>query len=271
MQNITSSQNPVLKELKALKQKKVREEKQLFFIEGIRFVEEALKESADIDKIFLSDKLTQIKGGNEILERMQKGNYSMYSLPDRLFKEISDTENPQGILATVRFNKLNTSDIPACGDFYVVLDSLQDPGNMGTIIRTADAAGASGIIVSKGCVDIYNPKVLRSTMGSIFHVPVYNSEDMGEGIRQLKSMGVKVYAAHLEGALDYFEADMTGRCAVIIGNEAGGISSEIAGMADALVKIPMPGRAESLNASVAASLMMYEVVRLRSTGNKGGG
>jgi len=261
MQLITSSQNTVVKELKSLKTKRTRDEKGLFFIEGIRFMEEALKENAEFDKIFISEKLADINGGSEILKRINNESYTIYSLPDKLFKEISDTENPQGILATIRFRKMSADEIHEDGRFYIILDSLQDPGNMGTIIRTADAAGVSGIIISKGCVDIYNPKVLRSTMGSVFHIPLYHSEDLIKTINKLKKSGCKIYAAHLKGSVNYFEEDMRGRSAIIIGNEANGISDEIAEQADVLVKIPMPGRAESLNASVAASLLMYEVVR----------
>lgn len=261
MQLITSSQNTIVKELKSLKTKRTRDEKGLFFIEGIRFMEEALKENAEIDKIFISDKLGDINGGSEILKRVNDESYTIYSLPDKLFKEVSDTESPQGILATIRFRKMSTDEIQADGRFYIILDSLQDPGNMGTIIRTADAAGVSGIIISKGCVDIYNPKVLRSTMGSVFHIPLYHSEDLINPITKLKKSGFKIYAAHLMGSANYFEEDMRGQSAIIIGNEANGISDEIAEQADVLVKIPMPGRAESLNASVAASLLMYEVVR----------
>lgn len=134
---------------------------------------------------------------------------------------------------------------------------------MGTIIRTADAAGFTGIIVSQGCVDVYNPKVLRSTMGSIFHIPLFFSDNLGETIQILKSKGTKIYAAHLKGTSNYFQLDMHNDTAIIIGNESKGISAEIAALADELVKIPMIGKAESLNASVAAALLMYESVRQR--------
>lgn len=263
MRQILSPQNPVIKEAKLLKQKKAREEKRLFFIEGIRFVEEGLKEKITIERIFVSDQLCQAKGGAEILSTISAGKYEVYSLPDKLFRELSDTENPQGILAIVRSIHRNLEDILSVGDFYIVLDSLQDPGNLGTIIRTADAAGVSGIIISKGSVDLYNPKVLRSTMGSVFHVPISFSPDLSHTLRQLKSKGIRTYAAHLKGTADYFEVDMGQGAAIIIGNEANGINDEVAVQADTLVKIPMSGKAESLNASVAASLLMYEVVRQR--------
>lgn len=132
---------------------------------------------------------------------------------------------------------------------------------MGTIIRTADAAGMTGVIVSKGCVDVYNPKVLRSTMGSIFHIPICQSQDIFETMDRMKKRGIKICAAHLEGSCDYFDLEYKNNIAIVIGNEANGISEEVKNFADILVRIPMPGRAESLNASVAAGILMYEILR----------
>ena len=266
MNIITSNQNSIVKEVRCLRHKKDREEKGLFFIEGVRFVEEALKEKVDIDKILISDKLEQIRGGKEILSLINTAGKDVYLLSDKLFRELSDTENPQGILATIKYKKLKLDEILNKGNFYIILDSLQDPGNMGTIMRTADAAGASGVIISKGCVDLYNPKVLRSTMGAIFHIPICFTDNLIETIAQLKTRGIRIYAAHLKGEANYFEVDMRKDVAIIIGNEANGISEEVAAYSDMLIKIPMPGRAESLNASVAASILMYEVVRQRCCG-----
>lgn len=263
MQTITSNQNPVIKEVKSLKARKSREEKQRFFIEGIRIIDEALKERVAIESILLSDRLYETKGGEEILSRIRCENYETYHLPDKLFQEISDTENPQGIMAVVKMRRQKLEEMIEGGDFFLILDSLQDPGNMGTIVRTADAAGVSGIIISRGCVDIYNPKVLRSTMGSVFHVPFCFSENLQDTILALKAKGLKVFAAHLNGDSNYFEINMKNSTAIIIGNEANGICKEVAEQADTLVKIPMPGKSESLNASVAASILMYEVVRQR--------
>lgn len=263
MECITSSQNPYIKEIKCLKERKHRENKNKFFIEGIRFVEEALCEDGMIDEIFISDQLTGNKGGKEILDKVYERNYKPLVVSDKLFKEISDTRTPQGILATIKAKQYSMDDIITDDNFLIILESIQDPGNLGTIIRTADAVGATGIILSKGCVDLYNPKVLRSTMGSIFHIPFYQSTDLVETLRWLKQKAVKVFAAHLKGSSNCFEVDMRGNVAVVIGNEAKGISDEAAKNADVLVKIPMNGRAESLNASVAAGILMYEVSRQR--------
>ncbi|MCX7922491.1 MAG: 23S rRNA (guanosine(2251)-2'-O)-methyltransferase RlmB [Clostridia bacterium] len=263
MNKITSNQNPLIKEIKSLKEKKHREAKKLFFIEGIRFVEEALKAETDIERIIVSETFSQSKGGIEVLSQASKKNYEVYEVPDKLFNEISDTDSPQGILAVIKIKRNRLDDLFDNNSFIVILDSIQDPGNMGTIIRTADAAGAAGVIISRGCVDLYNPKVLRSTMGSIFHIPFYLSDNLIESIATIKSRGIKTYAAHLKGTANYYEVDIDSCSAIIVGNEANGISDEVANSADLLVKIPMPGRAESLNASVAASLLIYEAVRRR--------
>lgn len=258
MNKITSSQNPLIKEIKSLKNRKYREEKQQFFIEGLRFVEEALKVKAEILRIFVSEEFYETK--SSMLNSMIHP-YEVIALPEKLFTEISDTETPQGILAVLKMKSYNLEEIVKEDNLLLVLDTIQDPGNMGTLIRTADAAAFTGIVISRGCVDLYNPKVLRSTMGSLFHIPISFTGSTTEAVEMLKTKGVKVYAAHLKGTRNYFEMDMRSNIAFIIGNEAKGISDEAAAVADLLVRIPMPGRAESLNASVAGSLLMYECVR----------
>jgi TrmH family RNA methyltransferase len=184
---------------------------------------------------------------------------------DHIFQEMCDTDNPQGVLAIVKFlHDMGEDGVKAAvrdGAFVVVLDTLQDPGNMGTVIRTAHAAGADCIIMSQGCVDAYNPKTLRATMGSIFHVPVVLGGSALDIVRDLQDEGYKVFASHLNGTGSLYEFDFGGKIAIVIGNEGRGISDEVAQAADQLVKIPMPGGAESLNASVATGLLLYEVVR----------
>ena len=260
---ITSSQNPLIKEIKSFRSRKNRSKKGLFIIEGSKLFFEALNEEEKIASIFMSEQFLSTGESKEILAKAAARSIKTYALPDRLFKAISDTESPQGILAVIKARHRNINQLPTEGNLLVILETLQDPGNMGTIIRTADAAGFTGIIVSQGCVDVYNPKVLRSTMGSIFHIPLFFSDNLGETIQILKSKGSKIYAAHLKGTSNYFQLDMHNDTAIIIGNESKGISAEIAALADELVKIPMIGKAESLNASVAAALLMYESVRQR--------
>ena len=193
----------------------------------------------------------------------------IYTVSETVFKSISETTNPQGILATIKMADYDLEemiiaksiDVRKCDKYFVILDEIKDPGNMGTIIRTADAAGFNGVIVSKGCVDVYNPKVLRSTMGSIFHIPINLSQDLSYALKEIKMQNIRVYAAHTKGNLYYYEADMTQSTAIVIGNEAFGISDKTMESADELISIPITGRAESLNASVAAGILMYEPLR----------
>lgn len=263
MNIIACKQNPIIKEIKTLKEKKYRKYKKLFSVEGLRFVEEALNGEAEIIRVIVSEQFVESLHSKKVLEIIQERGIDAFTIPDKLFMEISDTQNPQGILAVVKKAKYSIDDIMAKDGFVLILDAIQDPGNMGTIIRTADAAGAAGIIISSGCAELYNPKTLRSTMGSIFHVPLVTSNDLVKTITDIKSRGIKVYASHLDAGKNLFELDMKGNIAIIIGNEANGISKEVLSCADVLVKIPMIGRAESLNASIAAALLMYEAVRAR--------
>lgn len=259
MDTISSPHNPLVKQVKLLKQKKHRDGLGLFFIEGSRFVQEAVLSAAGIEYIFVTESFA---ASNKVLMKQLEA-YRTYLLPEKLLAELSDTESPQGILAVVKAAYCSLETLLAGKGMLIVLDSLQDPGNMGTIIRTADAADFAGIILSKGCVDVYNPKVLRSTMGSIFHIPFYQSHNLLEALAAIKAEGIKLYAADMKGASSLYEMDLRGRTAFIIGNEANGISDGAASYADELLRIPMPGRAESLNAAVAAALLMYESVRQR--------
>ncbi len=261
MNYIQSSQNSTIKEIKALHQKKHRDTQSLYFVEGIRFVNDAVENGQSIFKVVISDKLESLNGGKALISKLSEVCSEIYNVPDKLFREISDTQSPQGVLAVLQKPEVQMNKVISTGKSVVILDSLQDPGNVGTIIRTADAAGVSAVLMTKGCVDVYSPKVLRSTMGSIFHLPIIENLDTAEIIKELKSLGYKVIASHLNGQNNYYDEDLTVKSAIIVGNEANGISEETAAMSDKLVKIPMPGRAESLNASIAASIMIYELVR----------
>ncbi|MDT8716525.1 RNA methyltransferase [Clostridium sp. 19966] len=251
MNTITSKDNHLFKDAKKLKERKYREEKGKFIIEGIRFVEEAVNANASIDKIFVSSSFSQ---KNKIFKW---NDYDTYELKDVLFKELCSTENPQGIAAVV--NAKNEA-ISSGDGIYVLVDKLQDPGNMGTIIRTAHAVNASGVIYTAGTVDPYNDKTLRSTMGSIFYIPVMKDEKF-EFLSKLKRDGYLLVVSALDAQEDFYELDYTSKTIIAVGNEGNGISDEVLSKADVKVKIPMPGGAESLNASVAASVMLYEVLR----------
>lgn len=261
MEYITSIQNPHIREIRLLQKKKYRQGNGKFFIEGIKFVKEALEESTHISKVIISERLDGCAGSGEVLQKIRDMNLHTLVVPHNLFTKISDTKTPQGILAVLNMHNYKVVDLYDKKNFFVILDGIQDPGNMGTIIRTADAVGATGIVSTKGCVDIYNPKVLRATMGSLFRIPICYSEDVFGAIDDMKARGIRICAAHPRGDVTCFEMNLIKNIAIVIGNEARGISEEIRRYADVLVRIPMVGKAESLNASVAASILMYEILR----------
>lgn len=247
------------KSTKALKTKKERDKEGLFVCEGLRFVEE-IANDWKIKYYAVSESFEKENNLSAFEKRAD-----VYVFSDKEFSDMSDTENPQGIMAVCEKKQFSLEDIvkKAEGGFFVAAEELNDPGNLGTIIRTADACGVDAVILSKGSVDVYNGKVLRSTMGSVFHVPVITDVNIKETIEIMKENGVKVYAAHLKGKKTPYKFNLKTKTAYLIGNEANGLKEETASLADEYVKIPMPGRAESLNASVAAAVLMYETVRQR--------
>ena len=249
---IESNQNKIIKEVNSLKAKKERDKTGLFILEGKRLVDE-IPNSWEIKYLLKAESYSEDINFENV-----------YTVKDSLFEKISETVNPQGILAVCHIKEFNVTNVDYSNSpFFVVLENVTDPGNMGTLIRTADAAGADGIFLSKGCVDIYNPKVIRATMGSIFHLPIYRNLNLMDLMEDFKNNNVKTLAANLKGTSTPYKVDMTTACAVIIGNEANGLSDEISEMASDLVKIPMPGKAESMNAGIAGGILIYEAVRQR--------
>ena len=194
---ITSSSNKLIKEIKLLHKRKERWAKRCFFIEGIRAVEQCIKSGAKIKYIVYSDELSE-DDSDRVLSSIDEERYEIYEVSDKLFKEVSDTENPQGILAVVEFREYQLKDILKENNFIIVLDRVQDPGNLGTIIRTADAFGSNGVIVTSGCVDVYNPKTIRSTMGSIFQIPIVHMDDTIKALEALKSENISIISSSLD-------------------------------------------------------------------------
>ncbi len=254
---ITSASNAVFKDIMKLKNKKHRDKKGVFTAEGLRFVGE-IPEDVFVEEYIVSE-------GFADEDVMRKG-VRVYTLAENLFKQLSDTESPQGIIAVCRKKEVDVKEaLSDKNGLYVIAEQINDPGNLGTIIRTADAFGAKAVVLSKGSVDLYNSKVLRSTMGSLFHLPVITDADIKETIDTLKTNGIKVFAAHLKGVKTPAQADFKCGCAFVFGNEARGLEDETASLCDEYIKIPMAGKAESLNLSVAASVLMYECLRQRTT------
>ena len=201
----------------------------------------------------------------DFLDNNKPNLKSINVLSSNLFFQIASTENPQGIMAVV---KKKSYEKNLSGDFYLVCDKVQDPGNLGTIIRTAHAAGVDGIILTKGTVDIYNDKTIRSTMGSIFYTPIFYDDNSFTIIKDLKYKGFSLVATSLSESRNFFEEDLRGKIILAVGNEGNGISDELFNLCDKKVKIPMPGGAESLNVSIAASIILFEKVRQKISSNK---
>jgi len=259
---IESEQNQFVKELVGLKQRKNRDKAGVFLVEGLRFVLE-IPQNWDVISYAISDSFEKLQ---DISIFQQRAQLTVFA--DKVFSRFCDTENPQGILAVCKQKNWEIQDVMEKENcFFLLAEELNDPGNLGTIIRTADACGADGIFLSNGSVDLYNPKVLRATMGSLFHIPVLQNQDICFLIDQLKEKGVQVLAAHLSGEKDLYDFNLKNACAMVVGNEARGLSDETAKRCSAYLKIPMPGKAESLNASIAAGVILYEVVRQRKSGS----
>lgn len=253
---IESKENILYKETKKLKDRRNRNKSNKYIIEGFRLVQEAFKAELPIDYVIFTKYGNEKR--NEYLSDYINESVKTYEMSDSLFKELVSTENPQGILAVI---SMENKPLKYDGNFYLLCDKVQDPGNLGTIIRTAHAAGVNGIILTKGTVDIYNEKTIRSTMGSLFYVPIYYDNESLSLVRELKDKGFNLVVTSLDTNKDFFEEDLKGRVILTVGNEGNGVSHEVFELADTKVKIPMPGNAESLNVAIATSIIMYEKVR----------
>lgn len=247
---ISSLSNQHIKDIIRLQTKSsARKKEKLFVAEGIKMYEEAPREdivNTYVSESFLKENKDRIKGSYIIVK-------------DNIFKDISDTVTPQGIICILRQKEYRLNEIleKEKKQIFILLESLQDPGNLGTIMRTAEGAGAA-VIMNKSTVDLFNPKVVRSTMGSVFRVPFLVFEDLAAAVEVLKENRVTIYAAHLDGGIYYNEESYQTSSGFIIGNEARGLTEEIRRQADQLVSIPMEGKLESLNAAVTAAILMYK-------------
>ncbi|MFZ7131061.1 MAG: TrmH family RNA methyltransferase [Eubacteriales bacterium] len=255
MKILTSGDNAHIKLIQKLKMKKYRDRNGQYLLEGFRLIDEALISSQNAIDLFIS---TSLQDDVRISQYLDASKAQVYWVDEGLFSKISSTDTTQGILAICTMEEYK--DIK--GDYILLLDRIQDPGNLGTIIRTADAAGFSEIVCSKGCVDVYNPKTIRSTMGSIFHIHISQDHNLSQYIETL-SADYKIIGTSLETNKRYDHLFNKGKYALIIGNEGEGIQKELLKLCHHVVKIPIYGKAESLNASVAAGIMMYHLATLR--------
>ena len=258
MQKISSKDNNLIKHIKKLKEKKYRDEYNEFIIEGIKMVKEAINENAKIKKIIFNESFIE---NNKIYEFQNKNmkEESFICVPDSIFKVLTEVDSPQGILAIIE--KESEIDLSKFDDeILIALDNLQDPGNLGTILRTADSAKIKKILVSKGTVDCYSSKVVRSTMGAIFRTKVIECGNLKKSLEILKNKGYNIIVTSLDANKTIYDINYS-KSIIVIGNEANGVSEEVKEIATNKVIIPMLGKTESLNASVAAGIIIYEYVR----------
>lgn len=269
---ITSTVNPRVKNLIQLQKKsKARREQQCFVVEGIKMVMEAPPER--LKAVYMSESFEKDeKQQKAVKAKARQAGCFFEILSDKVFKEISDTMTPQGVMAVVAMAGCDWKELVSeksgmghirKNKLILILESLQDPGNLGTILRTGEGAGIDGVILNRTSADPYMPKVIRSTMGSIYRVPVAVADDLEAVVSTLRESGVRVFAAHLKGEKNYFDMDYRTNTCFMIGNEANGLSDALAEMATDYIRIPMSGEVESLNAGVASALLMYEAKRQR--------
>ncbi|WP_026906392.1 TrmH family RNA methyltransferase [Paucisalibacillus globulus] len=242
---LTSIKNEKVKNWRKLHNRKDREKSGTFLIEGFHLIEEAINSNWQIHEIILQ---AGVERPNWALEN------NVVDVGEKVFQHITQTKTPQGIAAVVGFNEFKKFG----GKYVLLLDRIQDPGNLGTIIRTADAAGFDAVILGEGTVDLYNDKAIRATQGSIFHIPVLQKK-LSVEIQQLKRDGFRVWASALTNSKDFHTVRTNSKVALILGNEGSGIGTDILGLADEIVKIPIYGKAESLNVSIAAGILMYHL------------
>ena len=265
MEIITSVNNQRIKDVANLKQKKYRTETGAFFAEGLRAVIEAVQ-FADLSELFFikteENKLT------EIIKTAEEKGVRLYCVDEKVMAKLSDTKAPQGVLAVIkmpkdRLQKLNPGTSSDNNAPVIILDRVQDPGNLGTIIRTADAVGALGMILLEGCVDAFSPKVVRASMGSLFHLPVIQDVFPEEALTWCYRHGYEPAATALKNAQNMYKADLSKKMAFIFGNEANGVAEELQAAAETRLFIPMAGQAESMNVAMAAGIVLFEGLRQR--------
>jgi len=260
---ITSKSNPAIKEIRLLKQAKYRHARGEYFIEGVRLVEEALQQAVPVRKIAHSPRLMKTERGAELLSTARKkipGAEWLY-LSDEVLAITSDTQSHQGVLAVLKVKERSWEELWQREGIIILLYELQDPGNLGTIFRVADAGGAAGLILGQGTMDPYNPKVVRASMGSLFRLPFLVIQDFGSCLKILRTKGYRILASVIRGEPSFWEVDFSRPTAVLFGQEGAGLSKDLVGAADGSFTIPMSPSAESLNVAMAAGLVIYEAWR----------
>lgn len=260
---ITSAVNPRIKEAVRIRERKNSKEEKLFVIEGPHIIETALEANVDIHEVFFTDRFESQSEGVGLLEALRAKSANIFSTTGHLLNKITDTEAPQGIAAIVSFETSSIDGLSARGNpLYLVSDGIQEPGNLGTIIRTADAAGCDAVILLEGTCDVFIPKAIRATAGSIFHLPVAYAK-AETFLKWIQKTGILLTATSADAESSVFESKLDGPLAIVFGNEARGVSAVIKDAADISIKIPIYGRAESMNVAISAAVCLYEAARQR--------
>jgi len=258
MEIITSKENEKVKHIKKLKDKKYRDEFGQYIIEGIKMIEEAIAEHVDIESIVIcEDCIKSATLSEAILYEIAK--YDCIYVTENILVNLTGVINPQGILAIINKPK-EKKEIDYTQDLILVLDNIQDPGNMGTILRTIDSTNLNQVIISKNSADVYNPKVIRSTMGAIFRLNIIESADLEKTLTEIKKHKYKVLVTSMNAEESLYQTELK-KVAVVMGNEGNGVSANVLKKADKQIKIPILGATESLNVSVATGIILYEYVR----------
>lgn len=247
-----------LKYFCSLKIKKYRQQEKKFIIEGIKFCQEAFNASAKVDAFLFCPQIVSEENVATILTICDSQSIPVYQLAPEMVKTLSDTVNSQGVFCIL--NELNNSIHPSRSSILLALDAVNDPGNLGSIIRTADWFGLSGVFIGENCADLYNPKVLRATMGSIFHLPIISTQNLAQEIRALKDSGFTIYGADVRGEFFYKQIQYSPPHILILGSESQGISDNLLALCDYSIKIPAKGKAESLNVAIANGIILSEMV-----------
>ncbi len=260
---IESTSNPQMKKIQKLKKSaKFRRQEKCFIAEGFKMVEEAIRyERATI--VYVSEDAKE-EWERRIADLKMAKEIRTEEVSATVFRQISDTETPQGVMALVKMPEYERGMLLQSPEASLIcLEDVQDPGNLGTIMRTAEGAGMTAVVMTKGCVDLFNPKVVRSTMGAMFRMPFYIVDSMTEEVTSLREQGFTIYSSQLDGSRNFTECTYEGKVGLLVGNEANGIRPETSACANEKIHIPMEGEVESLNAAVSAALLMYEVHRKR--------
>ena len=254
---ITSKDNEMVKHIRKLKEKKYRDEYGEYIVEGIKLIKEAIEEKQNVKTVIVCDNCDKEAINQASMYEVAKQN--LVYVDEKVFNTITEVKNPQGMLAVIE-KKNEEKEIDFKEDLIVILDDIQDPGNLGTILRTVDSAGLTQIIVSKKSGDVYNSKVVRSTMGAIFRVNVIESDNLVETIKTIKKHKFSVISTSLDTDKSIYDIDYK-KTAIVIGNEANGLSKSTVDSCDIKVTVPMKGKAESLNAAVCSALLMWEMTK----------